>query len=462
MPPIVALILCVGVVTVLLYIERRRNPESSLALWVPTFSMIICASRPIGRWFKYTSEAGVADIEAGSPLDRLVLGVLIALGLLIVFRRKIDWFRIAKDNFWLILVFVYMGISILWSDIPFVSFKRWFRSTGDVFLALMVLSERVPLQALESVLRRCAYVLVPFSLVLVKYFPQFGRDYGRWSGGEMWTGVTMQKNSLGALCTLSAFLLIWALLREWRSGKLFKMRSQAFADALVLAIAVFLLKGPGSYSATSVGILIVGIAILLLLYRREKLAQYMARHLKAFVVSIALLYLLFYDSVIRIVASTFGRDETLTGRVDIWRPLLDFASRSPLFGTGYGGFYAPGNDELQEIFSSQFILAQAHNGYLAIYVELGMVGLILLGTFILSYCSRVRRELNHSFEWGVFGICLLPMLLLHNYSEVGFLQSSNYFWSIMVFLVIVFSEACLHAKGVRTSTRNSTLSVTEE
>jgi exopolysaccharide production protein ExoQ len=467
MPPIVALILCFGLVTVLLNIERTRSQETSLALWVPTFWMLICGSRPLGRWFQYSSGAGGADIEAGSALDRLVLSVLIVLALLIVSRRKIDWSRIAKDNFWLILVLMYMGISILWSDIPFVSLKRWYRSIGDIIIALVVLSERRPLLALESVLRRCAYVLVPFSLVLVKYFPYLGRAYGRWSGELTWTGVTMQKNSLGGLCALSAFLLIWAFLRDWRSGYFFKNRSQTFADALVLGIALFLLRGPGSsysaYSATSVGILIIGIAILLLQYRRENLARHVAVHLKLFPVSkedfktflgtltvglvFLSMYLIFSDSLMRIAISTFGRDETLTGRTDIWRPLLDFASRNPVFGVGYGGFWAPGNVELEELFTSKFVLGQAHNGYLAVYVELGIVGIALLALFLLAYCGRVRRELIYAFEWGVFGICLLPMSLLYNYSEVSFLQAQNYLWATIVFLAIVFSEPCLHAKG---------------
>jgi exopolysaccharide production protein ExoQ len=246
------------------------------------------------------------------------------------------------------------------------------------------------------------------------------------------------------LCTLSAFLLIWSLLREWRSGNLLKKRSQTFADAFVLAIAIFLLRGPGSYSATSIGILIVGIAMLLLLYRRENLARYVSRHLKAGVVSLALMYWLFYDLLLPMVTSILGREDTLTGRTDIWRPLLDFASHNPILGVGYGGFWAPGNMELEEHFSSQFILAQAHNGYLAVYVELGLVGILLLAAFLLAYCGKVRRCIDYAFDWGVYGICLLPMSMLYNYSEVGFLQSPNYLWSTILFLTVVFSASKLN------------------
>jgi len=442
MSPILALIACTVFVAVLLSIERSHNREASLGLLVPTVWMLIYASRPLGRWFDM-SGVGEAGVESGSPIDRMVLSVLIGLALLILLARKLDWNRIVNDNFWLIVFFLYLGMSILWSEIPLASSKRWIRSIGDILMACVVLSERKPLQALESVLRRCAYVLVPFSLMLSKFYPHLGREYGRWSGMEMWTGVTMQKNSLGQLCALSAFLLIWALLRERRTGGLQKAALRRTADLLVLLIALFLLIGPSSYSrsATSVSIFLIGIAVLLLLNQRERFARYVAQQLKALALSLSLMYVLLYDSLVKIVTSLLERDETLTGRTDIWRPLLEYASDNPILGVGYGGFWAPGNWELEDLFTPQFILTQAHNGYLAIYVELGIVGLVLLAVFLLAYCNAVRRQLDRSFDWGVYGICLLPMSLIYNNSEVSFLQSSSYLWSTMVFLTIVFSTA---------------------
>lgn len=438
MPSVLALILCGVLVTVLLHIERRRHSEASFVLWVPTFWVLIYASRPVARWFESNPNS---NVESGSPLDRLVLGILMLLALFILHRRKIEWYLVLKDNFWLFLLFIYMGISILWSDFPYVSFKRWLRSVGDILMALVILSELMPLQALESVLRRCAYALVPPSLVLVQYFPHLGRAYGRWSGLPMWTGVTTQKNSLGQLCVLSAFLLIWALLREWRSGDLFKSRYQTYADVLVLAIALFLLKGSGySYSATSVAVLMAASATLLVLQRMTNLARHIATHLKALAISLVSMYLLFADSVMGMVSSFLGRDETLTGRTtDIWAPLLTLASEQPLLGVGYGGFWGLNSLDLGVL--------QAHNGYLDVYLELGMVGIALFCTFLLAFCGRVRRELNHSFEWGVFGICFLIMTLLYNNTESSFLQSSSYFWSAMVFLSVVFSEPRLYAEG---------------
>ncbi|MDF0643877.1 MAG: O-antigen ligase family protein [Nitrospira sp.] len=373
-----------------------------------------------------------------------MLGIFIVLMLFIIFRRKIDWSGILKDNLWLAVLVLYTGLSILWSDIPFVSFKRWVRSAGDILMALVVLSERMPFQALESVLRRSAYILIPFSLMLIHYFPFYGRAYGRYSGIEMWTGVTLHKSSLGPLCAISALFMIWALLREWRAGTLFKISPQNLADAFVLIMTIIMLWGPGvSFSATSVSIVVVSTVVMLVLYRMQALARYVGRQLKAITVVFVSLYLLLFDSLVEISASILGRDTTLTGRTDIWRPLLDFASQSPIFGVGYGGFWAPGNQELEELFSPQFILAQSHNGYLAVYVELGITGIVLLALFILAYCGKVGRELSHASEWGVFGICFLVMSMLYNNTEASFLQSVGNLWPIMALLAVVCSRQSL-------------------
>jgi hypothetical protein len=77
-------------------------------------------------------------------------------------------------------------------------------------------------------------------------------------------------------------------------------------------------------------------------------------------------------------------------------------------------------------------------------VELLAHDAALLALFLLAYCGRARRELNHVYEWGLFGICLLPMSLLYNNSESSFLQTGGYLWSTLVFLTVVFSEPCLN------------------
>jgi O-antigen ligase len=428
-------------VTVLLRIERKRNQDASFALWVPTFWMLLNGSKPIARWLEPDAIlASSLTWQEGSSLDRLVLGILIVISLLILSRRNLEWSYIIRDNRWLIILYLYLGFSILWSAFPYVSMKRWVRLIGAIPIALLVMSERSPLQDLESVFRRCTYVLIPISLLLIKYFPNFGIEYVSWSGAKMWVGVASQKNGLGVLCGLSAFFIIWTFNREWRAGTLFKIKSQAFADGLVLAIALYLLKGyNGVYSATAIGILIAGIASLLFLYRMKNYSRHMATFI-VIMVALGLLSLSISESLVKTVTSVFERNESFTGRTDIWRAVRAVASRNPLLGVGYGGYWGLQDEEIYSIVG----VRQAHSGYLEVYLDSGLVGITLFFAFLLAHYLKTIRILNEAHDWGLFGICFLMIALIHGFTESNFLGPSSYLWNYIIFLTVVFSSRSEH------------------
>lgn len=435
MLPMLALAICVCFIAAALRIESKANPFVSGALWIPTIWLTLSASKSLGRWqlaLGFTLFAPGATEEAGSPLDSLVLSLLILLALFIIVRRKLDWHSILQENIWLFLLFFYMGASILWSDIPFVSFKRYYRALGTILVALIVLTESRPFVALESIFRRCAYILIPLSIVLIKYFPYLGVSYGRWSGALMWIGVSYQKNSFGQLCAFTSFFLIWAFWRDWRAGRSVKTK-RSLIDILILALALFMLRGPGmgSYSATSVAMLLVSLAVLFGLSSSKRLLPRVSAHLHYIMIVAVATFALFQEIFIDFIASFLGRDTTLTGRTGIWESVSSII-RDPIFGIGFGGFH--GAENVGEN------LSQTHNGYLSVYIELGAIGIILLGLFLLAFCKRLQKQICRSADWGLLGLCFLMMTLLVNNTEAEFLGS--YLWSILIFLTIVYSVPC--------------------
>ena len=51
-------------------------------------------------------------------------------------------------------------------------------------MALIVLTEPDPEEALKRLMKRCAYVVVPVSILWIKYYPELGRGFSPWGGGE--------------------------------------------------------------------------------------------------------------------------------------------------------------------------------------------------------------------------------------------------------------------------------------
>lgn len=445
MPPIVALVLCVSLVAVLLRIEHRYHRGASKALWVPTFWLLLCGSKPIARWFEFGGGVFEAD-ETGSPLDRFVLISLISLACYILSKRSIRWSRILHDNFWLIMLYLYLGCSVLWSDFPDISLKRWIRLCGMIPIALVVLTEENPLRALESVLRRCAYVLIPLSLTLIKYFPNLGVAYVSWSGEKMWVGVTSQKNGLGTLCAISAFFIIWSLYRDWRAGSLRKNKSRVYGDGLILLTAVFLLQGfKGTYSGTSIGMLLVGAAMLLLLPQCGRFIKSVSWF--AMLGLACVLVSLQVNELFRsTITSAFNRDSTFTGRTDIWDAVLKVCSQSEILGTGYGGFWELADEAIWATLG----VHEAHSGYLEVYLGGGIVGIVIFSAFLLAHYRKAVREFQFAYEWGMFAVASFMMILVGNFTESVFIRTSSFFWNIMVFLTIVLSEPLLRDSSRKT------------
>ena len=239
----------------MLRLEAKQSPDVSGAIWIPTIWMLSAASKPLAVWFRVSSE----DPESGSALDRIFLILLIIIAVWILLGRKFDWSSAIKDNAWLMILIIFMLISVVWSSIPGISFKRWTRELLAVLMAFVVLSESSPRHAMESLLRKTAYILIPFSPLLIKYFPQYGVQYGRWSGGRMWVGVALQKNGLGRICMVVAFFLIWSLIRRWQGKNPSVWKYQTHIEIVILAITLWLITGGHKTSATSLVALFMGL-----------------------------------------------------------------------------------------------------------------------------------------------------------------------------------------------------------
>ena len=182
--------------------------------------------------------------------------------MVILFQRQLDWARVRNENAWLILLLSYMLVSSIWSDDTPLSIKRWIRELIAVVMAFLIVSERHPQKAMQTVLRRTVYVLIPYSVLFIKYYPWLGVVYSR-KGGLTWVGVTLQKNGLGRLCLISGFFLLWTFVRRWQKRDI-AVRHQTFAELIVLAMTVWMFRGPSEWaaSATATASLAIGVAIL--------------------------------------------------------------------------------------------------------------------------------------------------------------------------------------------------------
>jgi len=408
---------------------------ASWSLWIVLVWFFVIGSREVSVWF-----GGGVQIERpqdylqGSPLDRNILLFLIAVGFVILLRRRLRWDRVLDSNRWFFAFFLYCAISVTWSDYPFVSFKRWIKELGNVIMILIILTESEPAQAFRAVLARFAYLVIPLSVVFIKYFPTLGRYYNRWTWEYAYGGVTTSKNELGCIMVVCGLLLIWDLIQIRSADNLKTDKTDLINRFVLLLMMVWLVDK--ARSSTSTASLILGIGLLLSM--QLPFARRQVRYLGTYSLLTGFLILVLLYSVPGIfdaVVGIFGRDATLTGRTDMWKDLLKEPINS-VIGTGYHSFWlGPGAERMWEKY--YFHPTQAHNGYLETYLNGGLVGLFLLVAMIVSTARRVKKEVLWGDRFGMLLFSFLVVIVFNNGMEAT-LGGVNVFWFILLIAALYY------------------------
>src|SRR6266481_1626715 len=378
LPPIVATVLTLGFIIFLFRRDIREKPDVSGALWLPLLWLVIGCSRPVSAWLNIFGlpVSGAPSVEEGSPLDAWVYFALIIAGFCVLAKRQVRLSEVVSNNGWLIVFLLYCFISITWSDFPFVAFKRWLKILGHPIMALIVLTEPDPKEALIRLMKRCAYIVVPVSILFIKYYPELGRGFSPW-GGAMNTGINTDKNMLGADLLIPGYFFFWYLLQTWQTKRSTRRRNELRLIAGFL-IGIWWLFSQ-AHSATSLTCLLVGILVVVFVGIRSINKNLIGTYMLAALVLLAVAEMGF--GISGRFSESLGRGTGFTGRTGLWTALLGLHT-NPIVGTGFESFWLGERpQQLEGIFF--FIPNEAHNGYLETYLNLGSIGLfILIALFI--------------------------------------------------------------------------------
>ncbi len=244
----------------LLRFDPANDSKISLALWVPVISMFIVGSRTPSQWLDGQMGMSAQAFEEGSSLDRIISSALILLAIGTLMSRSFKWEDFFARNLSLIAFLSFALVSVCWSDFPLVAFKRWFRDIGNYLGILVVLSDPRPLEAVRVVLRRLSYLLVPLSILLVKYYPELGRHYSYWSGAVEFVGAATSKNMLGLLCMISGLFFFWDTLMRWPERKQRRTKRIIFVNVAFISMTLWLLNL--AHSTTSDVCLLLGCLVI--------------------------------------------------------------------------------------------------------------------------------------------------------------------------------------------------------
>jgi O-antigen ligase len=440
LPPSVASCLTVAFIIFLFRRDIRERPDVSGALWLPLIWLVITCSRGLSLWLNIFGlpAGGGTSVEEGSPLDAWFFFILIAAGLYVLSNRGVRFSEIVGNNQWLTIFLLYCLVSIIWSDFPFVAFKRWIKILGHPIMALIVLTEPNLKEAVIRLMKRCSYVVVPVSILFIKYYPQLGRGFDPWTGEPVNTGITTDKNALGADCMILGFFFFWYLLQTWKTERGAWRRNELWLIAGFL-IGIWWLSSQ-AHSATAVTSLFVGALVVVFVGTRSLNKNFIGTYMLVALVIFAVAELTF--GISGRFSEALGRGSGLSGRTLLWTELLKLDT-NPVLGTGFESFWLGKRPEqLEGIF--YYIPNQAHNGYLETYLTLGSIGvLLLLGLFVATF-RKIRLELFQNFEWGRYRLGFLAAVILYNWTEAAF-KTLNPIWFVFYLIALDYPGAYLSA-----------------
>jgi exopolysaccharide production protein ExoQ len=346
----------------------------------------------------------------------------------------------------MLMFLAYGAISCGWSDYPDVAFKRWIKALSDIVMVLIILSDRDPLAALKRVMAWSGFLLLPLSVLLIKYYPDIGRAYTPWEWVPYYTGVATDKNTLGMVCMLFGVGSYWRLLYIYNDKKNPRRTKQLVIHGVIVLMTFWLLKT--AHSTTSWVCLFIGFGLTTAITWFKWTRKPLIVHIMVVGLLTTTVCALFLGVGTSLVTS-MGKDPTLTGRTEIWDLILPMAG-NPFLGRGFDSFWL--GDRLAKIWAVYWWHPnESHNGYIEMYLNLGICGLVLLGFIVVTGYKRVLNVVRRDPEIGCIRLALIVIALAYNCTEAAF-KTTHPIW-IFLFIATAFPEISnrVKVKKIRTA-----------
>jgi exopolysaccharide production protein ExoQ len=452
MPPLIAAVIAATGIFGLFALDSDKTTKTSAALWISLIWILIVGSRPVSAWLHLGQPTDAIDVFAGegSPLDRNVFLVLLFAGVYVLSARRRALAASLRSNPVVILFFFFCLVSVLWSDYPDVAIKRWFKGIGDLVIALVVVTEKDPVAGLKRVLSRAGFLLLPTSVLFIRYFGDLGRGYDP-DGMPMNTGVTTNKNTLGVITFVLSLGTLWQIVNLLHDRGAPNRGRRLLAQCVLLGFGIAVLNM--AQSATSQVCFILG-AILILatnlpMMKRRKSAVHM---LVATIVFAATFLML--SGTVGSVFHLIGRQSNLTGRTEIWAAVLRVAS-NPLLGAGYESFWlGPRVQQVWSYLSRYMHVNEAHNGYLEVYLNLGWVGVCLIALILIKGYTHAVDAFRHCPKIGSLMLAYVVSAATYSTTEAGFRLLDPIWIFLLLATTLVLQRPLLKTRGFPTARRS--------
>ena len=370
-------------------------------------------------------------IPTSNAAVEICFGIILFCFMLKVVLKKPSWndmkcFLKNRINLSLLVFFVFMGFSLFASrDLLSKSFSAWTCKWGEMILLFYLVQFFLDKKQIRIVL--IIFMVSAFLTSLSGFWQQItGFDFLRGyelARTENFTAIRAcfyHYNDFAAFL-VAMFFIVYGFLRQ-EKAKAIKWILCVFLS--MLFVNLILTYSRGGWAAFFIAVII---AIVFFPEKKQRL----------------LMSLFLFVGIIGIAIIPVARERFLwtfgplgdSERFFLWQGAFAMFKDSPFFGTGVGLFM----DRLAQY--SEFEGRYAHNSYLQILAETGMLGLGSFLWFLWELISAVYKKLKKEKDPLFTGVLLGVMaFLVHSFFDTQFysLRLSMFFW-MMAGMISVYA-----------------------
>jgi exopolysaccharide production protein ExoQ len=358
-----------------------------------------------------------------------IVAAIFVIGLVIVIRSRSRW-RIAWLPFPLLAFLALATVSVIWSD-----YRQWTAAAAllSIVTAVGALSLAISftlrelMRLLGHALRIILAASIVFELVVALFvrhpFTPWWTDYSGqkihpaeyWSRdlllhGDRIQGIMGNSDLLGFVALLG--VIVFALEFASRS-----MRRGWSGFWIIVALADIALTRSATVAVAAVAVAVAALVLVLLRRARTDRNRRIIGGISIIAIVLgAVAAIVFRADLLRLL----NKSSTLTGRTDIWAEVIRLASQRPVLGWGWISYWVPGlapfDRPVFRIGGIQYL--QAHDAWLDLWLQLGVVGVVVFAAFALSALVRSwilavdRPQLGPDTPSRYDATTLLPVLVL--------------------------------------------------
>lgn len=347
----------------------------------------------------FIPDLGGADVMGAQWLYSSTLDLLV-LGYIFIYRSKFTEAITAIFSYKFTLVFSLLLIWALGSYFyalnpieTLVTLARLI-TTYLIFINISILFYKQNIQQVFNVVSYIvAFILLYDSVYVISTFNNNVKINFDPSIGSI-TGNHGNKNVMAASLLIKFPFVLWILV----NNKIFLRFLCAFA-LFVGTTALFLLSTRSTF---------VGLAVIIIIFALSTLYFRNKKDIKESLVRIALFILpviiAFFTANLLIANATEIADDSIlngavasriqsiklennasSGRLHLWEGAIDYATKHPFIGAGYGNWKLASIPYEKEFTNDLFVPYHSHNDFLEMFADLGIIGGVAFGIMFLLF-----------------------------------------------------------------------------